>query len=97
MDKTFSFEQTSKTGDLNDDSIMRQYKLNAMAIFMEIKSNNPKLKQSELAKELKISTSTIQWYRIEINLLSPYRTSPPSNTNYTQNKKLHIKTLMMLR
>ena len=42
---------------------MRQYKLDKMAKFMEIKSVNPKLKQSEIARELKISSSTLQRYR----------------------------------
>ena len=33
--------------------------LDKMAIFMEIKSINTKLKQSQIAKELAISTSTL--------------------------------------
>ena len=85
MNNTFSLEQIYKTGDLNADLIMRQYKLDKMAKFMEIKSINPKLKQSEIPKELEISTSTIQRYRREINMLSPYRISP--NTIYTRKQK----------
>ena len=46
MNKTYSLDQTPKTGDLKADLIMRQYKLDKMAKFMEIKSNNPKLRQS---------------------------------------------------
>ena len=60
MKETYSLDQMQKTGDLNADLIMRQYKLDKMAKFMEIKSNNPKLKQSEIAKLLEISSSTIQ-------------------------------------
>ena len=60
MNHTFSLEQIPKTGYLNDDFLMRQYKLDKKAEFMEINSMNPKIKQSEIAKELKISTSTIQ-------------------------------------
>ena len=45
--------------------------MDKMAKFMEIKSTNPKLKQSEIAKELKESSSTIQRYRREIKMLSP--------------------------
>ena len=36
MNNTFS-DQKEKTGDLNADLIMRQYKLDKMAKFMEIK------------------------------------------------------------
>ena len=56
-------KQISKTGDLNADFILRQYNLDKMAKFIEIKSINPKLKQSEIVKELKISSSTLQRYR----------------------------------
>ena len=54
---------------------------------MEIKSIDPKLKQSEIAKELKTSTSTIQRYRRKINMFSPYRISPSSNTNHTRKQE----------
>ena len=43
-----------------------------MAEFREIKSINLKLKQSEVARELEISSSTLQRYRREINMFSPY-------------------------
>ena len=82
MKNSSSLEEIAKTGDLNADLIMKQYKLDKMAKFMEIKSINPKLKQSEIAKLLAISTSTLQRYRREINMLSPYRI-PPSN-NHTR-------------
>ena len=72
MNNEFSPEQTAKTGDLNADLILRQNKLYKIAKFMEIKSNNPGLKQSETAKELAISTSTLQRYRREIYMHSPY-------------------------
>ena len=60
MNNTFSLKQIAKAGDLNADLLMRQYKFDKMAQFMEIKSLNPKLKQPEITKELKISSSTIQ-------------------------------------
>ena len=46
---------------------------------MEIKSINPKLKQSEIAKELGCSNSTLKRYRKDIIMLSTYKF--PSNTN----------------
>ena len=53
---------------------------------MEIKSNNPKLKESEIAKLLELSSSTIQRYKREITMLSPYRIPPSSKTNQRKQK-----------
>ena len=50
MNNTFLWEHIAKTGDFNAYLIMRQTKLDELAKFMEIKSINPKLKQSEVAK-----------------------------------------------
>ena len=79
-------EQIAKNGDLKVDLIVRQYKLDKMANFMEIKSDNPKLKQSELAKELAVSTSTLQRYRRETNVHLHYRKVQSSNTNTKKTK-----------
>ena len=69
-----------KTGYLYVDLIRRQYKVDKMAKFLEIKSINPKLKHSEVAKEFKRSSSQIQRYSTEKNMLSPYRIPTSSNT-----------------
>ena len=58
---------------------MRQHKIDLRARFREIKSINPKLKQSELAKVLSCSTSTLQRYRYVIYMLSTYRIPPNSH------------------
>ena len=84
MNNTYSLDQIQKTGDLNAHLIMIQYKLDKMAKFMEINSNNPKLKQSEIAKLIELSSSTIQRYRREVNMLSLYRIPPSSKTNHTR-------------
>ena len=60
MNTTVSLEQIFETGSLDSNSIFRQYKLDLMARFMEHKSTNPKLKQSEIAKELGCSRNTLQ-------------------------------------
>ena len=60
MKNIFPLEQIAETGDLNADLIKRQYESDKMAKFMEIKSINPKLKQFEIGRELKISSSTLQ-------------------------------------
>ena len=46
MNNTFSLEQIPKAGNLDKIFLLRQYKLDAMAKFMEIKSFKSKLKQN---------------------------------------------------
>ena len=73
MNSSFSLQQIQKTSNLDVNLISRQYKLNHMADFMRLKNENPKMKQSEIANQLSLSSSTIQRYRNDINILSPYR------------------------
>ena len=40
---------------------------------MRLKYENPKMKQSEIANQLSLSSSTIQRYKNDINMLSPSR------------------------
>ena len=63
MNKSFSPQQIQKTSNLDANSISRQYKLNLLADFMRLKYENPKMKQSEIANQLNLSSSTIQRYR----------------------------------
>ena len=72
---------------------MRQYKLDKMAKFLEIKSNSPRLTQSEVANLLELSSSTIQRYRREIKMLSPYRI-PPSSKTYLTGKQKTSNTIL---
>ena len=53
-----------------------------MAVSMRVKCENPKMKQSQIANQIGLSTSTLQRYRndIYIYMLSPYRINP-NNTN----------------
>ena len=50
---------------------------------------NPTLKQSEMAKELGCSSSTLKRYRNYKNMISPFRS--PSNTNKRKQKFLNTK------
>ena len=65
---------------MNPNLLTRHYKLKLMNDFMYIKYQNPKMKQSEIANELNLFSSTIQRYRNDINMLSPYRIQS-NNTN----------------
>ena len=71
MNNTFSLEQMSKFSNLDANLILRQYKLDLLSRLTEIKSVNPKLKQSEKAKELSCSSSSLQRYRHDIKMQSP--------------------------
>ena len=73
MDNTFSLEQITQTGNLDSIFIFRQYKLNLMPWFMEMKSINPNLKQDRIAEELGCSSSTLQRYRNVIYMFSSYK------------------------
>ena len=80
MNNSFSLQQIQKTSNLDANLISRQYKLNLMADFMRVKYENPKMKQSQIANQFGLSSSTLQRYRNDINMLSPYRIHP-NNTN----------------
>ena len=93
MNNSFSLQQIQKTSNLDANLISRQYKLNLMADFMRVKYENPRMRQSEIANQLGLS-STLQRYRNDINMLSPYRINPnitnkrtkkASNTNFNNN------------
>ena len=76
MNNSFSLQQIQETSNLDANLISRQYKLNLMADFMKVKYENPRMKQSEIANQLGMSSSTVQRYRNDINMLSPYRINP---------------------
>ena len=87
MNNNFSLQQISRTSNLDANLISRQFKLYLMADFMRVKYDNPKLKQSEIATQLGLSTSTLQRYRNDINMLSPYRIYPNNTTKRTKTAK----------
>ena len=88
MNNSFSLQQIQKTSNLDANLISRQNKLNLMADFMRVKYENPKMKQSEIANQLGMSSSTVQRYRNDINMLSPYRINP--NNTKKRSKKAEI-------
>ena len=88
MNKSFSLQQLQKTSNLDTNLISRQYKLNLMADFMRVKNENPKLKQSQLANQLSLSSCTLQRNRNDKNMLSPYRIIL-NNTNKRAKKSLY--------
>ena len=60
MNNTPSSNEINKTANMDPNLLTRHYKLRLMNDFMHIKYQNPKLKQSEIAKNLNMSSSTLQ-------------------------------------
>ena len=88
MNNNFSPQQIQKTSNLDANLISRQYKLNLMADFMKVKYENPRMRQSEIANQLGMSSSTLQRYRNDINMLSPYRINPNNTKKRTKKAKI---------
>ena len=85
MNNTPSLNEINKTANMNPNLLTRHYKLKLMNDFMHIKYQNPKMKQSQIADQLSLSSSTIQRYRNDIIMLSPYRIN--SNNTKKRSKK----------
>ena len=84
MQNSFSSQQIQKTSNLDANLISRQYKLNLMADFMRVKYENPRMRQSETANQLGLSSSTLQRYGNDIYMLSPYRNDPNNSNKRTK-------------
>ena len=95
MNNSLSLQQIQKTSNLDANLLSKQYKLNLMADFMRVKYENPKMKQSELANQLGMSSSTLQRYRNDIMMLSPYRINPHNSNK--RSKKVKILTLTKIQ
>ena len=85
---TPSLNEINKTANMDPNLLTKHYKLKLMDDFMNIKYQNPKMKQSEIANNLNISSSTLQRHKNDINMLSPYRINP--NNNKKRPKKAKI-------
>ena len=88
MNNTSSLNEIIKNSTMNPNMLTKYYKLKIMNDFMNIKYQNPKMTQSEISSQLNMSPSTIQTYRNDINMISPYRIN--SNNVKKQQKKTKI-------
>ena len=84
MNNSFHLQQICRTSNLDANLISRQYKVNLMAGFMRVKHLNPKLKQSQISNQLGYQTSTLQRYRDDINMFSPYGIQPNNTKKRTK-------------
>ena len=88
MNNIPSLNEINRTANMDPNLLTRHYKLKIMNDFMYMKYQNPKMKQSELANNLNMSSSTIQRYRNDINLQSPYRINPNNVKKRTKKPKI---------
>ena len=89
MNNIPSLNEMNKTANMDPNLITRHYRLKLMNDFMNIKYQNPKMKQSEIASQLNMSPSTIERQRNDINMLSPYRINPNNVKKRSKNVKIH--------
>ena len=75
MNNRLTIDQLSKSESIDPNSINGLYKINMMLNFMEIRSNNPRMTQNQICKQLGTSDSTIKRYRDDIKMDSPYNRS----------------------
>ena len=87
MNNKFTIDQFSKSETIDPNSTNRLNKINTMLDFMEIRSNNRRMTQKEICKQLGFSDSTIKRYRNDINMDSPY-----NRNNYKKKKTPDITT-----
>ena len=66
----------------------RQFKLKLMAKLLQNKFQNPKTKQSEIEEQLGYSSSTLQTYKNDLNVLSPCRIHPM----FTNKEQIRFQT-----
>ena len=76
MSNTPSLNEINKTANMDPNLLTGHYKFKLMNDFMNVKYQNPKKTQSEISNQLGMSSSTLQSFRNDINMLSPYRINP---------------------
>ena len=72
MSYKFTIDLAAMSETLNSKSILRLYKQSMLLKFMKIKSNEPKRTQKPISKQLGYTDSTIERYRDDIIMASPY-------------------------
>ena len=88
MNNTPSLNEINKNSTMDPNMLTKYYKLKLMNDFMNIKYQNPKMTQSEISSQLNMSPSTIQRYRNDINMISPYRNNPNNVKKLSKKAKI---------
>ena len=90
MNNSFFLQQIQKTSNLDANLISRQYKLNLIAYYRRVKFKKLKMKQSQSATLMGLSSRNLQRYRNDINMLSLYKINPDITIKRTK-KTLNTK------
>ena len=89
MNNTPSLNEINKNSTMDPKMLTKYYKLKLMSDFMNIKYQNPKMTQSEISSQLNMSPSTIQRFRNDKNILSPYRINPKNDKKQQKKTKIN--------
>ena len=81
----FTIDMAAKSENLYSNSLLRLYKKNMTLKSTEKKSNEPRLTQKQISKQLVCSDSTIKRFRDDINMDSPYSRNKYRKKNNTSN------------
>ena len=84
----FNIDMAAISENLNSNSILRLCKQNMMSEFMEKKSSEPKSTQKQFCSQLRVSGRTIERYRDDIKMDSPY-----SRKNYRKKNNKSNSTI----
>ena len=87
-----SLNEIIKNSTMDPNMLTKYYKLKLMNDFMNNKYHNPKMTQLEKSSQLNMSPSTIQRYRNDINMISPYRINP----NNVKKRSKRPKSMIMV-
>ena len=90
MNNIPSLNEINKNFTMDPNMLTKYFKLKHMNDFMNIKYQNPKMTQSEISSQFKMSSSTIQRYRNDINMLSPYRINPNNVEKRSKKAKIDV-------
>ena len=93
MNNTPPLNEINKNSTMNPNMLTKYYKLKLMNDFMNIKYQNPKMTQSEISSQSNMLPSTIQRYRNDINMFSPYRIN---SNNVKKNNRKRPKSIIMV-
>ena len=85
---TPSLNEINKNSAMDPNMLTIYYEMKLMNDFKNIKYQNPKMTQLEISSQLNMSPSTIQRYRNDINMNSPYRIN--QNNVKKRQKKVEI-------
>ena len=92
MNNTPSLNEINKNSTMDPNMLTKYYKLKLMNGFMNIKYQNPRMTQSEKSSQLNMSSSTIQRYRNDINMFSPYII----NSNNVKKQQKRPKSIILV-